>query len=209
LDSTTITEKLRETFNVNELGNALFYSWRWSLRFELNSGGSYVEMFTSSYDRVRTLMQETFNSSRIYVLIAFNCEISSDTIQARQIQDLEECGFKLPKKYILEQHIHEDKDDSEFSFKELNFLFPIEIGDTNYKALLWAVCAKDLGIQPRALINAYFIDFERQIIAYPYDDRGMDIVALNKQSLSCLYQKYYDWLLDYDLEEMKTKFNEH
>ncbi|MEO0836729.1 MAG: hypothetical protein AAFY16_12305, partial [Cyanobacteria bacterium J06642_3] len=139
MQDTTITEKLRETFNVNELGDALFYSWYWSLRFELNSGGSYVEMFTSSYDRVRTLMQEAFKrSNNVYGLIRFYSEVSSVNHQTRQLQDLEECGFKLPEKYNFEQKIIEDEDDSDYSFKKIDYLFPIEVGDTNYKALLWA-----------------------------------------------------------------------
>ncbi|MDJ0535756.1 MAG: DUF3885 domain-containing protein [Xenococcaceae cyanobacterium MO_207.B15] len=57
---------------------------------------------------------------------------------------------------------------------------PIAINDTNYQAILWAICSKDLGIQPSAKIDCYFIDFKKQIIAHPYDDRGMDIVAMQQ-----------------------------
>lgn len=34
----------------------------------------------------------------------------------------------------------------------------------------------------------------------------MDIVALDKASLIDLYQDRYNWLLDYDLNEMNAKF---
>lgn len=148
------------------------------MRFELNSGGGYVEMFTSSYDRVRILVKEAFNESHnIYGLIKFDIEVSSDRYQAQQIQDLEECGFTLPSNYIFEEKIKEHEHDSEYILKEVDYLFPIEIDDTNCQALLWAVCAMDLGIQPKAAIRAYFIDFERKLVAHPYDDRGMDIVV--------------------------------
>lgn len=73
---------------------------------------------------------------------------------------------------------------------------------------MWAICSKDLGIQPSAKVNAYFIDFDKQIIAHPYDDRGMDIVAIKKDALSFLYRDYYSWLLDYDLKIMQTKFQQ-
>lgn len=202
-----IKDKLHTTFNIDRLGNSLFYSWQYSLRFELSTGNNYVTMFFSAYDRVRKLLEYTFNNSdKLYVLVRFYVDISNSKKTSKQMRRLKRCGFKLPEKNLCEKafysYLIEDKEEEYYD----EYLLPIEINNDNYLAILWAVCSQDLGIQPSAEISCYFLDFNRQIIAHPYDDRGMDIVATKKESLEFLYQDYYHWLLDYDLELMQTKF---
>ena len=92
---------------------------------------------------------------------------------------LKRCGFKLPKDYLVQEYDGLSfPDDDNFNIHHYEYLLPIKINDTNYQAILWAICSQDLGIKPSANIDDYFIDFEKCIIAHPYDDRGMDIVAM-------------------------------
>jgi len=39
-----------------------------------------------------------------------------------------------------------------------------------------------------------------------YDDRGLDIIASDKDTLSPIYTKHNDWLLDYDRARMEEIF---
>lgn len=39
-----------------------------------------------------------------------------------------------------------------------------------------------------------------------YDDRGLDILAEEKSSLATLYQKYNNWLLSYNKQQMDIVF---
>jgi predicted Ser/Thr protein kinase len=39
-----------------------------------------------------------------------------------------------------------------------------------------------------------------------YDDRGLDIVGINKKTLEPYYKKYNTWLLDYDRGKMDKIF---
>jgi len=206
--SEAIKNKLSNTFCRDKLEYALFYNWDWGLRFELNTSGSYIEMFTSAFDRSRELLAYTFvNTKVIYLLIRFR-SYDSNCQKPKEMRRLKRCGFTLPGQYLLEKSSYLDDEGQEDQFTEYHheYLFPVEINSGNYLAALWAVCSSDLGIQPSAKIDCYFIDFDRQIIAHPYDDRGMDIVAMNKQTLSWLYRDYYHWLLEYDLKVMQEKF---
>lgn len=54
--------------------------------------------------------------------------------------------------------------------------------------------------------SVFLISLNEGIIFYLYDDRGLDIVSLNKQSLKPIYERFKDWLLDYDIDRMKETF---
>ena len=207
--SDEIEDKLRQSFGVDKLEHALFYNWQYGLRFELNTGGSYVEMFTSAYDRARELLEHTFkNSSELYVLLRFYDYIADENKKPKEMRRLKRCGLELPENYSKEKFSRVCFAGKENEYEEscYEYLIEIEINSRNYLAILWAICSQDLGIQPSAGIKGYFIDFNRQIIAHPYDDRGMDIVAIKKDAIAFLYQDYYRWLLNYDLKLMQSKF---
>lgn len=75
-------------------------------------------------------------------------------------------------------------------------------------ALLEAIMScdfKNLGF--RELSSAvFFFDTKRHLLFHPYDDRGVDVVAETPDSIRFLYEDCRNWLLDYDLERMKTIF---
>ena len=57
-------------------------------------------------------------------------------------------------------------------------------------------------------MEVYFVSLKREIIFNMYDDRGLDIIASNKQAIASLYHKYNSWLLDYDREAIDSVFKE-
>lgn len=64
---------------------------------------------------------------------------------------------------------------------------------------------KNLGF--RELSSAvFFFDTKRHLLFHPYDDRGADVVAETPEDIRFLYEDCQNWLLDYDLERMKTIF---
>ncbi len=54
----------------------------------------------------------------------------------------------------------------------------------------------------------FFFDTQNALLFHLYDDRGLDIVAAEKQSLLELYQKCSNWLLDYDRKRMDDTFSD-
>lgn len=203
-----IRDEIQAAFCRDKLEHALFYNWDWGLRFELNTSGSYVEMFVSAFDRSRELLAYTFAKTKVtYLLIRFR-SYDDARQQHKEMRRLKRCGFKLPEQHLFEKssHIHYEEQEDEFTEYHHEYLFPVKINSGNYLAVLWAVCSSDIGIHPSAKIECYFIDFERKLVAHPYDDRGMDIVAMNQQFLSYLYINYYNYLLEYDLKTMQEKF---
>ncbi|MFD1206338.1 DUF3885 domain-containing protein [Sporosarcina contaminans] len=48
--------------------------------------------------------------------------------------------------------------------------------------------------------------YRKKMIYHLYDDRGCDIIAVNIEDLRELYEKYNDWILDYDRERIDLLF---
>jgi len=47
-------------------------------------------------------------------------------------------------------------------------------------------------------VIAFLVDFDRDILLHVYDDRGVDVTALDRATLLPLYRSRAEWLLDYD-----------
>jgi hypothetical protein len=59
---------------------------------------------------------------------------------------------------------------------------------------------------PRIEGELYFILDESNTIINIYDDRGMDVGAKSISDLKPLYERFNDWILEYDRKEIDEKF---
>ena len=48
----------------------------------------------------------------------------------------------------------------------------------------------------------FIINIDKRLIFNMYDDRGLDIIAKDKETLRPLYRKFNDWILDCDREKI-------
>ncbi len=61
-------------------------------------------------------------------------------------------------------------------------------------------------IQPNPSCDVYLFNRNNNVLAFPYDDRGMDVVGSNRELLFALYEKHQLSLLACDHSEMSTRF---
>lgn len=52
----------------------------------------------------------------------------------------------------------------------------------------------------------YLLNPDEKILIHLYDDRGLDVVAKDKEKLYPLYEIFYDWILDYERESIDKIF---
>ena len=65
------------------------------------------------------------------------------------------------------------------------------------------------GLGFRELSSAvFFFDTKRHLLFHPYDDRGVDVVGKTTEDIRYLYEECRNWLLDYDIDRMKTTFEQ-
>jgi hypothetical protein len=62
-------------------------------------------------------------------------------------------------------------------------------------------------LKPQFNGECYLINRTKQLVLNLYDDRGMDIVSNNKESLNGLYKSHNNLILDYDRESIDKVFS--
>nr|WP_185960934.1 DUF3885 domain-containing protein [Aliiroseovarius halocynthiae] len=72
--------------------------------------------------------------------------------------------------------------------------------------LLWLTLSQESAIKPTTNADLYFVDTNQGFYLHPYDDRGMDLVSVNRALSQSIFNQFNDWLLDYDREKMNAVF---
>jgi len=184
----------------------LFYHWSIGLRFELQTATVYEseeEYFAQTVSRAVALFEEIFLPDDEIIIVCQSLRFKRAKL-----------GFG---NYCFKQIDHLQR--SEVAFKKLKRFYGNEQGNRaifkvnakriDYKNILTAKANMDFPPrQPSLGLEIYFISLRNKVIFNMYDDRGVDIIASDKQSIAKLYWKYNSWLLDYDREAMDKVFRE-
>ncbi|UQN06960.1 DUF3885 domain-containing protein [Deinococcus sp. QL22] len=197
--------QIQNVFGAKAFTAGLFYEHPSALRFELSRGGSYLEMFTRAYDLSRTILAQAFGSSpRLLVALSYFSEPPGPTRSQRRTfkQALKACGVLLPSDHQEVCLVHLEEDGHLLS--RVFVLFEIQREELHL--LLWGVLASELGIRPRLQCSLYIANIFQSLLAHPYDDRGMDLIAPDASLLAGLYQVFNANLLDFDRERMDKTF---
>jgi hypothetical protein len=194
--------------------DALFYKAQYALRFEL--GCELPEdpvRFLRAMDRARALSEATFSASpRLTVAVSYYDGERRTSRAATSFKKLAEMGFRAPFDGFDKVAVNDREYIEAFGSDLYCYWYSAEIVNepSQLSVLLWACVAAEGGVTPKArwLENIYIVDFERGIAAHVYDDRGMDIVAIDRREVQPLYNQFNDWLLDYDRAEMDVVFSD-
>lgn len=208
-----VSERLEAVFGHKALPDGIFYSFEFALRFELSgSTGNRTEGFLRSIDRARAVVRAAFpDIEAVSVVLARIAPSPLEREDGKELRALRWTGFR-PRLRLLER-LPLDPDDEIFRATEGEPLLyrylcttgsPATMADID--ALIWNSCARDIGIQPKAHIDVFLVDYARGVAVHVYDDRGMDVVATTREAISGLYEQFGPWLLDYDRARMDAVF---
>ena len=207
----TLKQKYREYIDSNfprlEIRKPLFYNWNIGLRFDLQVG----KINTDEYFRIVQMRAvELFESSFFpedNIFMVFNDykwkrqKIRFKNYTFTQVKNLQKENVSYRK--ISRLYESDDK------FDNWNqAIIKTRIDKVNYKNIIAAIKHRDFPPrQPRldrsrflSSKEVYFINLDRPLIYNMYDDRGLDIIASNVKTIEPIYEKYNDWILEYDRE---------
>lgn len=202
-ETATIRETLHRVFGPDALRGGLFHHHEGALRFELSDGYRNVLMFTRAYDRARAILDRVFaGSSRVFAIVSLYGEVPPRA-HLSTFRALRACGVRLPRSRAR----WTDVLDGELG-PEAWHRVAFEVNADDRLCLLWGALAADLGIRPRLLAPVYLADPGRGVLAYPYDDRGMDLIGPDKALLKEIYAELNAWLLDHDRATMDAYFGD-
>jgi len=180
------------------------------LRFELSQGDSYVAMFTSSYDRARTLARAALRPDSIVAVVAVLPAFRHTPSAKRRgwthqspFKILDDMGVSTPNPIACWKDEFWPDDGSGINVVEHR---AVRVDWEQADILIWNQLAQDIGIEPSAPVVSVLLDPSREVSVYAYDDRGMDICATDPSAISLLYKEFDAWLLDYDRPRMAEAF---
>lgn len=207
-----ILAQIQEQFGIQELPHGMFYTFDNALRFEL--GGEFgtdrpMRRFAQAYERSNAISQAFFDhSSEVFVLLS---SYGMEQPDKKRLKHLNLCGIKRAEfQYLSKTAQQDDEHIAEFGSDVFRHWDIAKLKDKQtISEILWLGIASEIGIKPTfyGSTAAYIVDAENGLILHLYDDRGMDVVAIQKTPLNDLFARFNDWLLDYDLTRMTDMFS--
>ncbi len=204
---------LADNFKGLRLRAPLFYSWDIGLRFNLQVGATNTdEYFKEVTRRSSTIFESAFDSSDKLFLVYMDYKYKRRKVRFsnftfNQIADLEREEISFSR----ETRLYEA--DDKFDVRNVAII-KLTVNRINYKNILSAIGHMDFPPrQPRLDKNGfltnkeiYFLNIDKRLIFHMYDDRGLDVISADKQTIIPIYKKHNDWLLDHDRERINKQF---
>ena len=215
-----LSQFMNESFDSLTLRPPLFYLWKYGIRFEISIPWAEHEdknNLKQMEERMKGIFNEVFNDRDEMLLITdIHCERNDTFLQNRPTKVYQKYIKEKSLRYTLQHKMLpsvflEDGEDEDMVTHR--FVLPCQKRDIRYQPLLTAISYEDFPHPSRILkgfprngIDIYFINITRKMIYHLYDDRGCDVIASNKKELRPLYEKFNDWILDYDREQINQLF---
>lgn len=202
---TTFKEFFQSTLKSMILEPPLFYNNEIGLRFEL--GAPYRELdnpyyFETVHLRAKELFDAVFSDTDEIFLVM-------KTYQPLPPFEVINPGVNVFSNYVdpnvtkevtcYEEEPEVDEDTNEVTGHLRSFGLLCSLSDVNYEKILTAIGYTDFPSYGDYISDGiYFIHPTKLIVFHMYDDRGLDVIALDTDQLFSLYNHYSEWILDYD-----------
>ncbi len=204
-----IRESIEHQFEGKAFKRPLFYHYEGGLRFELSEGGSYLNKFLTAHRKGIEICKPVFEGcDNITICVKI---YGGKTLLSclKTIKDLREAGlYPASNKEHWTEFDEEWQGDEDFA----NSLWHYIAFDVPHESLvnaLWCALSSDFGsIQPSPDADIYLFNLDKDLMVFPYDDRGMDIVGKNNEILKKMYDQFGHYLLEYDRGTMDDVFSE-
>ncbi|MEX0327602.1 MAG: DUF3885 domain-containing protein [Ruegeria sp.] len=205
-----IFDQFDSAITCDEFPHAMFYEFEVGLRFELGGEGvptsRPIQRFIQAFERVDAISSKLFeNSNSLWLLSSW---YGDECPKNDRLTVFKKCGISKSLFRYLGATSHEvEYDDDKAELVDYRHWYAAELdGIDKLREVLWLALGSELGIKPTVHATVYIVDFEKSIALHPYDDRGMDVVSMERGHLSALYNAHRSWLLDYDIPRMKDIF---
>lgn len=184
--------------NFPYLGNEI------NLRFELGEpydNGTDARI-NQVVKRVTTLFEDTFSIDDMIHVYIEDWEIGTDVMFGNTTPDYLYELIKQHKFDEITMYKHDEEEDNEGNTIQIERPYKVrtfssKLSSIPYKDILIGIANYEQGREPSIYQQVYFINMNKDIIFYMYDDRGCIIFSKTKEKLHYLYEKYNDWLVDY------------
>ena len=183
--------------------HALFYHFPGGLRFALSEGGSQLDMALVALRKATIVCDDVFAGEEC-ILVHLMAHAPASVFGLRtMLNELCLAGVAVPR----EREVWLDREEQSGDEDDICIHCAFEVPAAKLQNLLWCAVTLDLyPLRPRPRCRVYLLNTNKGIVAHAYDDRGMDVVSLNKPALVGLYQRHHHLLYDHDIVAMRESF---
>lgn len=183
------------------LEHPIFYNSPVAIRFEIVWADSDNDK--SYFDNAVNRLVHIYNHSAFNPDIMMIEYIENDLVSKQSV-------IEICKSIGLDDYVEKaDKveQDGEIITKH-HLYWNIYKVDFNYKKLFFEIVNADFGGNKGFVSSVFLFDTDNNIVFHPYDDRGADLIAANKETIKCFYVDFNNWILDYDREQIDKLFQD-
>ncbi len=197
-------------FTLAEFPHGMFYKVDIGLRFELggegNSTSRPLKRFTQAFSRADTVSSCVFKKSSSLWLLSST--YGTERPAKKRLKPYKICGLTKSSFEYLGATPQQDSNHIDAFGSDIYRHWDVAklVDKEQLREVLWLALGSEIGIKPTVHADIYIVDFDNSIALHPYDDRGMDVVSMDKENLAHLYDKHKSWLLEYDAPKMKATF---
>jgi hypothetical protein len=181
-----------------ELCSPLFYNWETSIRFELEEPEKVVwGKFGSErvYNRSESLFDALFQSQdEMYVVMNIYRDVTKNKGFLPSVVNNKKLLNKVTSFNLKNPYLDDEDEDKTISRIILK---------CQKKDLRKSIVKKYFNSN---LADLFFVNIKNETIFYIYDSRGCDLVSENKESIKSVYEKFNNWILDYDRKRIDETF---
>lgn len=185
-----------------------------SIRFELGGqtfgNDAPVPRFLQAFGRAKCIAQEVFEASAqtLGIVGAWpNPALDIFAPAEDGFEALGAAGFTLEPMSEWQAPLWPDQAEDEDRMPHRWRAFDVTDDEAQRDVLLWCAVSMEMAVRPKAPVLSFLADFDRNILLHVYDDRGMDVTALDPETLLPVYRRRRDWLLDHDRLRMSDAFD--
>lgn len=224
---------LNDNFKGLRLRKPLLYSWDFGLRFDLQTRETYInsrrqildgegniiphacdtnEYFQEVTKRASTIFQTVFDNSDKVFLVYMDYKhrrrkIKFSNFTFKQVDNLKNTEVSFSK----EKRLYEP--DDKFDIRNIAII-KLTTDRINHKNILTAIGHTDFPPKQSRIDNnwfftskeIYFVNIDKKLIFHMYDDRGLDLISADKETLRPIYKKHNEWILDYERKRIDKQF---
>ncbi|MFU0800159.1 MAG: DUF3885 domain-containing protein [Xylanivirga thermophila] len=199
-------QKELKIFGLNGFEHPIFYHCHTGIRFEIGVG--------DVYDNDGVPLKEYVDNALNRAMKIYNNGIKCPSILVWGVypqNDEEKHNFQI----VFQEKIASIPPQEEYSrdikvddnkTKTTEFYWDLQKSKIPMEKIFQEIILGDLGGVQEFVSSVYLFDIENHVMLHLYDDRGLDIVAYDKNTLMPLYQKFNIWILDYDRERINKIF---
>ncbi|NUU77783.1 DUF3885 domain-containing protein [Paenibacillus xylanilyticus] len=106
------------------------------------------------------------------------------------------------------EYRYKDPDEDDEETITVQYCTKIELENLKVKDLFSAIAYREIAPESRIVGDIYLINETKKCIFHIHDSRGMDVVATDTDTLRPVYEKFNDWILDFDRNKINQIFHD-